>query len=494
MSVAQPQPTTSNIPDLVKIGSIPSDTAIDVETSILEPVSFSQGRCRFVLENKGILHSNSRLTFSVSSTQAQALGTNGHLPTGVGIHSLIQRCNLSIGGKTISEIEDFNHWMGYESIFIPNEVNKEREQLLNGRINNLAPVFTPRNDVYQNASNQASNSESVIDAELVQIENGRDFDYGGNASTAVVFRTAAMDVDRQVYDYQKEVNGGIFSILLADLFPFLKMNQLPLFMLREQVAINLTFQPQQAAPAVDGSQRICISSGGVAADVTITQNDVKMIADYIYYPQELMLQYEAANKHMNFTYVDYQFVKRTTSIADFTGGLIQNLGGAGRIVNKVVVACEQPAAGVLGDLLNNYSAAGPNVTVNTNGTVTTNLRYNDLFLFPIDVTNSARHFHNVFITEGRVPMVSRDQYSGQGLLVSQVAAGDPKYEGFGSNELQSLFFYTAYRLNRGERVNSRGIELYDTRATMVGATTFRAWLQVVRSVTLENGVVSVTYA
>ena len=123
MSVAQPQPTTSNIPDLIKIGSIPSDTAIDVETSILEPVSFSQSRCRFVLENKGILHSNSRITISLEGAAAQAVGINAFTPVGVGIHSLIQRCNLSIGGKTISEIEDFNHFMGYESIFIPNETN-----------------------------------------------------------------------------------------------------------------------------------------------------------------------------------------------------------------------------------------------------------------------------------------------------------------------------------------------------------------------------------
>ena len=55
-------PGVGAIPDLVKIGTIPSDTAIDVATEILEPVSFSQSEARFVLSNKGILHSNSRIT------------------------------------------------------------------------------------------------------------------------------------------------------------------------------------------------------------------------------------------------------------------------------------------------------------------------------------------------------------------------------------------------------------------------------------------------
>ena len=60
-------PSANQIPDIIKIGSVPSDTSIDVETSILEPVSFSQQQCHFVLENKGILHSNSRITLALSN-------------------------------------------------------------------------------------------------------------------------------------------------------------------------------------------------------------------------------------------------------------------------------------------------------------------------------------------------------------------------------------------------------------------------------------------
>ena len=94
---------------------------------------------------------------------------------------------------------------------------------------------------------------------------------------------------------------------------------------------------------------------------------------------------------MGFTYVDYQFVKRTVSAADFTEQLIQNLGGAGRIVNKVVIQTSRDLAGSGArpqtlSLLGPFESDGPAVSTTTAGSVTTNLRYNDLFLYPIDVS------------------------------------------------------------------------------------------------------------
>lgn len=132
-------PSPSQIPDIIKIGSVPSDTSIDVETSILEPVSFSQQQCHFVLENKGILHSNSRITLALSNASFYGDADDGadvFFPPGVGVHSMIQRCRLAIGGKTISEIEDYNQYMAYESCFVAPETAKEREQVFSSRVAN----------------------------------------------------------------------------------------------------------------------------------------------------------------------------------------------------------------------------------------------------------------------------------------------------------------------------------------------------------------------
>ena len=103
-------PTASQIPDLVRIGSVSTDTAINVQTDILDPVIFSESECRFVLDNKGILHSNSRVTFSTAGDTKVARTGRTFFPAGVGIHALIQRASLRVGTKTICEIEDFNFY------------------------------------------------------------------------------------------------------------------------------------------------------------------------------------------------------------------------------------------------------------------------------------------------------------------------------------------------------------------------------------------------
>jgi hypothetical protein len=501
------------IPDLVKIGTIPSDTAIDVATEILEPVSFSQNECRFVLTNKGILHSNSRITFAldgnVFTDYSASAGLDAFYPVNIGVAALLQRVRLTVGGKTLSEIEDFNHYYAYESQFVSPEINKEREQVFTSRLGlGVRPTLKERQDLYELAGTAANNIESISEADSVCIDNGKDFDYNANKNDGAGGVILAQDVtplpNRRVFDFQSDEHKGVFSILLADLFPFLKMNQLPLFMLTEQVAIHLTFQPKVADISGGASKRIVTPLAEVGdEDATIVRDDVKMVADYIFYPQDMMLQYQQANANMSFNYVDYQFVKRTVPADTFSGQLIQNVGGAGRIVNKVCVQVQNKSPGSQG-LINDFGSDTPLVTATGNGTITTNLRYNDLFLFPIDVTNSARQFHNLVQTEGRIPHISRDIYSGQGQLAKEVQFGSVEdypmgsaYDGGTSSlscDVRGRGNWHCYRLNRNERVNSRGIELYDKRTTMASASTLRCWLQVVRMAQLENGKMAIVYA
>jgi len=506
-------PGVGAIPDLVKIGTIPSDTAIDVATEILEPVSFSQSEARFVLSNKGILHSNSRITMAVDKDVFTNPGTgeDSFFPINIGIASLLQRVRLTVGGKTVSELEDFNHYFAYESNFITPENNKEREQVFGARIGlGTRPTLTERQADYKVAGVSTNNVESINEAESICIDNGKDFDYnsGGNTFLAGGPGNGVLPkASRNVHDYQDTFNKGVFSILIADLFPFLKMNQLPLFMLKEQVMIHLTFAPRTSLGLGLGggtSTRISTTNGDLGdADATILRDDVKMVADYIFYPQEMMAQYAQANANMSFSYVDYQFVKRTVSQSEFSNQLIQNVGGAGRIVNKVCVQVENKQPGDLGPI-NNYGSDSPLVTATGVGTVETNLRYNDLFLFPIDVTNSARQFHNLLMTEGRIPHICRDFYSGQGQLAKEAVFGAfedfPMGSAYGGGtsalaiDLRSRANWHCYRLNRNERVNSRGIEIYDKRLTMASASTLRAWVQVVRQAQLSDGVMEVAYA
>ena len=492
---SQPQP--SQIPDLVKIGSVAVDTAINVQTDILDPVIFSEREARFVLDNKGILHSNSRITFSTEGDVAPDNNGRAFFPAGVGVHSLIQRAALRIGTKTVCEIEDYAHFSAYETTFLPPDTIKEREGVMSGRMMAIAPVLSERSASFASASNSASITESLTEAKSIQIDNGTCTTLKPAASEywkPIDKDTIPSDPSRVVLDYQKESNKPTYSIALADLFPFLKTNQLPLFMIQEQVSIHLTFTPRGTGVL---SERVCATAGtALTKDCTLTRGDCQMISDYIFYPQELMEQYRQANSNMQFTYVDYQFVKRTVSPTEFSSGLIQNVGGAGRIVNKVFVGAQTDTASS-DALLNVYVAEGPAISTTSTGVVRNNLKYNDNFLYPIDVTNDARHYHNVFQSEGRVPYISRDLYRGEGQLATDSAdtKGAIQFEDYSAkDELRQKFFYTAYRLNKGERVNSRGIELYDTRTTMSGSSTLRCWLQVMKVAQLKDGMFSMAFA
>ena len=493
MDATTSTPAPSDIPDLVRIGSVATDTAINVQTDILDPVIFSESEARFVLENKGILHSNSRITLSTDGAAKDDSLGRAFFPANIGVHSLIQRAALRVGTKTVCEIEDFNFYSAYETSFLPPDAIKEREQVMTGRFMSVAPSLTARSFAFTNASDTAKNNGALTESKSIQVDNGKD--PISQAATSQfwkpITKATVPSNGRVIWDFQNEANKPTYSILLADLFPFLKMNQLPLYMMSEQVSIHLTFTPQANA---DASKRLsCTKVDGLDNECSLVRSDCQMIADYIYYPQEMMEQYRQANSTMTFSYVDYQFVKRTVSATEYSGGLIQNLGGAGRIVNKVIIGTQVTDAAEQA-LLNNYIAEGPAVDTASTGKVTTNLKYNDNFLYPIDVSNDARHFHNVFSAEGRVPYISRDLYRGEGQLAtnSTVALDFEDYPA--SEGLLQKFFYTAYRLNKGERVNSRGIELYDTRVTMAGSGTMRAYLQVVKVATLRDGMFSMAFA
>ena len=493
---APSQPQSSQIPDLVRIGSVSTDTAIGVQTDILDPVIFSESEARFVLDNKGILHSNSRITFSTDGLVAPDNNGRAFFPANIGVHSLIQRCALRIGTKTVCEIEDYAHFSAYETTFLPPDSIKEREGVMSGRMMSIAPTLTERSASYASASNSASITESLTEARSIQVDNGTcaTLQAGTKEYWKPINNASVPDPTRVIFDYQKESNTPTYSILLADLFPFLKTNQLPLFMINEQVSIHLTFTPRRSG--TDSLRIVSTNGATITQDATLVRTDCQMIADYVFYPQEMMEQYRQANSNIQFNYVDYQFVKRTVSPNEFSGGLIQNVGGAGRIVNKVFVGVQQKDDKNT-SLLNNYIAEGPAVSTTTTGVVKTNLKYNDNFLYPIDVSNDARHYHNVFMSEGRVPYISRDLYRGEGQLATDNATtkGAVEFEDYPANTgLRQKFFYTAYRLNRGERVNSRGLELYDTRTTMAGSSTFRCWIQIMKVASLRDGMFSMSFA
>ena len=113
-----------------------------------------------------------------------------------------------------------------------------------------------------------------------------------------------------------------------------------------------------------------------------------------------------------------------------------------------------------------------------------NVKYNGQFLYPIDVNNYARHFHNVQQAEGTQPFVPKACYS---LEMDNLSTNE--FEGRDVNHLAGRFFRQAYRMNKGERVNARGIELYHNYTKMhIHTYTQRVYLETAKFANLSNGV------
>lgn len=466
-----------NVPNLLRVSPMETTTATDVETSITDPVVKSDSFVRFTLLNKGILHSHSKITLQLTAPD----GLDRFLPPTVGAHSLISRCALKVGTKTLQEIDGYNYLSGYKQMFVSNEHQLEREQVLSGKC--ISHEFR-----YDDAVTLVGGAENDTQAFTYGLSNGKEYNssYGGE------------DPDLRVHDWVNLKNNPQFQIALADLFPMLKQTQLPLYMMQEQVSIELTFEPVQNA-------RACGAEGVAAANYVVNTDEVKFIADYIFYPQSMMSAYAVQNPEITINHFDYRHSKVSVSATSTSGTTqIRNLGGAGRIVTKVITGLQADLS-LNQTITNQYHSISPEAHYqfgeapgagDQNGSLTVNIKYNDRFLYPIDVTNPARQFHNTAQAEGMVPFVTREEFCAEGVaLTSDEFMGLQQNTGDGGDEVGVLgrFNWLAYRLNRNERINSRGIE-YFTRYQGLdnggGLYTQRAWLELAKLTVIQAGYVT----
>jgi hypothetical protein len=551
------------IPDLLRIGKIPTSTAMDVETSILEPIAQSQTFIKFSLEQKGILHSHSKIQFCLNNPGLQATATTGlgadvnndqWLPLNVGIASLIQRATLRVGNKTLCEIDDFANFTAYRSMLMPNEVMREKLMYTTGQV--MSHNVQLENEGTTNEGGGSSDNLGqglaldtgceINNPPLPASAGGGAVDQYASTQELSFLRCQNLNQNLNLASVaagslgtSNKLNAGAgkrptWQISISDLFPFLKVHQLPLYMMKEQISLELVLtQGNEAALAATPQRRGWLAgnrSDSVHANnpvqagtpdlaLSIDTTQTSMIADYIYYRQEMMVAYANANPTLQFQYVDYRLSKQTflvdiagAAAGSVTGTQIRNIGGAGRIVSKIVWGCENTAQGEFDPLIT-YQAEAPRRDYNTgavtdaarvNNPLTSNIKYNNRFVYPIDVDNSSRHFHNIVQAEnGLVPFVSREEYAREGVSISNINLEGRTLSGGANGAARDIdggalggrFFWCASKMPHNERVNSRGIEVYFDYVQLPDATyTMRCWLELVRVATLTNGIMETSFA
>ena len=473
MDLDSSSPTNDQIPNFIKLDQIPVNYIQQVETDLLEPVVFNQGTatgdgfCRFTLQNKGFLHSHSKVFLSL---KPQSDVYDGYLPPHIGIGNVIKKAILKVGNKVLNELDEWAGLFAVKSSLITNEVQLEREQYTTGRCFNKEYAFNVGSNV---------NASSVV------------LDVGVEPSATNDIQTP----DWAKFTFSSETFCPTYQMDLSDLFPFLKVNQLPLYMMDEAINIELFFQPQQ-------KYRLQIADGQVAdVSVDIIRNDLKFCADYIFYgATDQMARYKAANQSMSFSFVDYRVIERTTNATQLASGIIQNVGMANRQVPRILVTFPVDEgtyneASVLGQ----YVSRCPVINASGNKTqdLEYNVRYNDRYEFTSDINNTARLMSTFTESEG-VPYISRTDFSDEGVTggysnvykfngrTMGTAPGSP------GGAIQGHFFNIGTKLTNG-RVGQRGIEVHVKGgwSATVPVTKMRVYCEYMRVAKLTNGMLEI---
>jgi hypothetical protein len=455
-----------DVPNFMRLGDVPVNYLQEVETDLLEPVVFQEGNgstvdgfCRFQLQNKGFLHSHSKIFMSLTPPAAV---TRAVYPANVGVGSVVKKAVLKIGNKVLNEISDWDHLHAFHSTKISNENNKERELYTTGRYMSRSFDFE-----------DGSGPQEVAVGTMIQTSRDPTVVYGTSAN--------AQQMPFAVMDGGSPTESPSYAVDLSDLFPFLKVHQLPLYMIQEPVTIELTLRP----PVNHRAVRV---TGTAEQSFALDRTELKFCADYIYYgATDEMERYAEQNKVLTFPFVDYRGVSTSVTQASLQTETVRNIGMASRLVNKVITMINPDRHGE-NNILLNLSALGMAVSSGQPGDITYNLRYNDKFEFSSNVTNTARLFSLLQNAEAMV-FLSRDEYTGEGGAME--GGTDTRFETKAQSEFRGQFFFQSTRLTGG-RVGQRGVELHikcsDVRAS---ASTLRNFCEYMRSAQLENGLVTV---
>ena len=455
---------SESIPDFIKLQQIPVNYVQQVETDLLESVVFNQGTsttdgfARFTLQNKGFLHSHSKLFLSVEPV---ATNTNVYFAPHLGVGQVIKKAVLKIGNKVLNELDSWGGLYGVKSSLISNETNAERELYMTGRYLNHKFVYDADNEV---------------DAAAYGLDVGVENDT--LSDKLLLPEWATMDAT-------KKAQCPSFMVDLSDLFPFLKVHQLPLYMIDEPINIELTFYPTTKHRAQIGT------GDSVDVPMNIVQNELKFCADYIFYgATDEMERYANANRDMSFSFSDYRLVEHTTSAAQIGTGVVRNLGMANRLVPRVITTLPYDATTQNEEtILGQFASMSPEISASgvQGAGLKYNVRYNDRYEYTSDIDNTSRLF-SVFTDSEGVPFVSRSEYSDQ--ATSGTMTTTEKFEGRDQAvNLDGHFFYLSSRLSNG-RVGQRGIEVHISGAWAGGGrqvNLMRNYCEYLRVARLTNG-------
>jgi len=280
----------SDLPDVLKVTPLKRPINQECSTDILQPTTFSQTSCKFVLPNVGILDANSQLHLSqiVTDSAAPTTDTKAFYPSTTGACAMVQRCFLTIGGKEVCDVRDVNQYINWKRHHYSNEYKK-----------GVAMVHQAGNDVYMGSAGLVNSVDYTAREKaargflppygVIGRESSEyafvDVTAGAAFATQSNTRVNTEDKEKRLIPYQASRTPGML-ISLAQIIPLLIGVQLPLFAIEQEVAIIIEWAPPT------WGHRFMFNGINAAGDPivktdltsTIVEEDVFLVMDTLFYP------------------------------------------------------------------------------------------------------------------------------------------------------------------------------------------------------------------
>jgi len=270
-------------------------TTQDINTDLLFPVVFSQKAVKFVFDRKGVLSANSQLHLAqiVNNPQFNNVNTNSFLPTSTGALAMVERAYLTIGGKRVSDLQEVGHFNTWRHLHFSNEYRKGVQQPKQGT-----------NDVFMGSTDPriATPSATAIRARGFQAPYGQ---LGREASEFAISNASATFGQQnqnasQTTDREKRLlttdatTTPTFTIGLSQLIPFLIGVNLPLFAIKEEVALHIEWKADTYGERfmwnrynVNNNDQNDVNQYYKLLKSTIVEDECFIMADYMYFPEQM---------------------------------------------------------------------------------------------------------------------------------------------------------------------------------------------------------------
>ncbi len=274
--------------DILSVKATTEPQDIRIETTILEPQLISNTHATFLFNNTGILDKHTRIVVPVTCANTNLLSENQFFLS-AGAYGLLRTATLKYQGNDIAQTDEVGAYNAMRRMFKPQNHRNKVEGV------KIGSSFAFRPDAVQRYTiDSTQNAEGFVDNGKVALMNSKYFrgddiyhefvnvegtDYGG---TNLNPRYAIQSTTATTFH-------AIFS--LEDLFPeFLGNIQIPLFLLDNQLSLEITFSP-------NSSRRVFMDNGeGAELNLAIDTDNVLMVMDLLYYGERTMNAMEARSK------------------------------------------------------------------------------------------------------------------------------------------------------------------------------------------------------